>query len=144
MSNSRWWLVTLVMPALYFVLVGTRFDGFTGQPALVFARDPSTFTRLLADVGGASAVRDGVLVDLGFMALLAGALGLCLAKAGGPWVLVLPALGLDFVEGMVLWVIAGDQDPSSSGLAVLLALGVAKLLAYAVAVAVLLRAQVTD
>lgn len=144
MSNSKWWLSTLLAPALYFVLVGTRFDGFTGQPGLVFARDPSTFARLLADVGGASAARDGVLVDLGFMALLAGALGLCLAKASGPWVLVLPALGLDFLEGTVLWVIAGDQDPSSAGLAALLALAVAKLLAYAAAVVLLVRAQFTD
>ncbi|WP_110241143.1 hypothetical protein [Nocardioides gilvus] len=140
MGNSNWWLATLLAPATYFVVVGTRFDGFIGQPALVFARDPSTFVRLLAEVGGASAARDGVLVDLGFMALLVGALGLCLDKAGGRWTLVLPALALDLLEGLILWVVAGASAPSSTALVVLFGIAVAKLLAYAAGIALVIRA----
>lgn len=133
-------MTALLAPAAFFVVVGTRFDGFTGQPGLVLAREPSTFVRLLADVGGPSAARDGVLVDLGFMALLVGALAICLASAGGRWVLVLPALALDFGEGVALWVVAGDPTPSSTALVVLFGLAVAKLLAYAAAVALVVRA----
>lgn len=136
-------MTALLAPVVYFAVIGTRFDGFTGQPGLVLALEPATFVRLLADIGGASAAREGVLVDLGFMALLVGAIGLCLAKAGGRWILVLPALACDLLEGLALWVIVADQDPSSTALAVLFGLAVAKLLAYAAGVALMVRAVVT-
>ena len=138
--HSRWWLATLLAPAAWFLLVGTHFDGFTGQPGLVLAGDAEALASRLADVGGTSAARAGVLVDVGFMLLLAGSVGVSLAAAGGRWRWVLPALALDFTEGVALWVLAGDPSPSSAALGLLYALAVAKLLAYALAVVALVWA----
>ena len=142
MPQSRWWLTALIAPLAYFVAIGSRYKGFTGQPGLVHAWSTAEFEVQLAAVGGAAAARSGVLVDVGFAALLVGALGLSIAGAGGRWQWVLPALVLDLGEGLALWVIVGADAPSPTAVHLLHVLAVAKLLAYGVSLIVLARALV--
>ncbi len=120
----------MIAPTTYAAVVGRRHRGFTRQPCLVLSRDPALFRSRLADAGGPAAVRNGVLVDLPFAALLCGATGVIVAAADGPWWLVLPAAALDVLEGLALWVIAGKPEPTRRAVHLLFGIAVAKFVAY--------------
>lgn len=141
LPQSRWWLATLLAPLAWYVGVGNRFEGFVQQPDLVLARTPEAFRNLVFDVGGAEAVRSGVLVDLVFAALLVSALGLTVAGLGGRWLVVLPALVLDLAEGALLWQLTGGQALTSGAVGLLFGVAIAKLLAYAGVVVAVALAQ---
>ena len=141
LPQSRWWLATLLAPLAWYVGVGSRFEGFVQQPDLVLARTPVAFRNLVFDVGGAEAVRSGVLVDLVFTALLVGALGLTLAGLGGRWIAVLPALVLDLAEGALLWRLTDGEALTSGSVGLLFGVAIAKLLAYAAVVVAVALAQ---
>ena len=130
MTSSPWWLTALFAPAVYFFAVKDRFPGFTKQPGLVLARNPERFDSRLADAGDADAARAGVLVDVGFAALLGGAAGVVIAAAGGPCWVVLPAFVLDLIEGLALWVIVGRTTHARGAVRTLFGIAVLKFLAY--------------
>jgi len=129
-TSSPWWLTALFAPAVYFFAVKDRFPGFTKQPGLVLARNPERFDSRLADAGDADAARAGVLVDVGFAALLGGAAGVVIAAAGGPCWVVLPAFVLDLIEGLALWVIVGRTTHARGAVRTLFGIAVLKFLAY--------------
>jgi hypothetical protein len=137
-----WW--TLIVPFTYAGVMAWRHPGFRKQPHVVLSRDPDSFASRQKSAGGAGAIRTGVLVDVPFALLLCGAIGFLIATFDGAWWLVLPPAALDLLEGLVLWMVVGDEPPTRRGVQTVLGVAVAKFVAYGVAVATLASAAVTS
>lgn len=131
---SPGWLALLLVPAGVFALAW-RHPGFRHQPGLVTARRPDVLAERVGAAGGARVVRAGVLVDTAFVLVTLVVLGGLLLAAGGPWWPAALAAALDTAENLAL--LTRLQRPDRWA-AVLPALGIAKLLAYAAALVAVL------
>ena len=137
---SLWWLFALIAPFAYAVVMGRRHRGFTRQPCLVVGARPGAVRLPSEGRGRTCGSQAGSLVHIPFAVLLCGAIGVIVAAADGPWWLVLPAVALDFLEGRVLWVIAGESARTRRAVRLLFRIAVAKFAAYGAGVVALVWA----
>jgi len=133
---SRWTYLAMLAPAAYFGLMSAH-QGVRAQLELALARTPEAFSRVLAEHGGRGAVRTGVLIDLGFVALFLVVAGYLLVRADLPWWPAVAAAALDLLQNLLL-VVATGREPGSTLRLALLVTTIAMFLAYALTLAALL------
>jgi hypothetical protein len=128
----------LLVPVGYFVAMWVLYQPVRHQQALTGSRDPAAFDAAVLASGGVASTRTGLLVDIGFIALVAAVVPAVFAAHGRPWWVPLLACGLDLIEdALALRLLAGGA--TMNGVKVLKAVATAKLVAYAVVLAIALQ-----
>lgn len=132
-------MLLLLVPVAYFAAMYVLYQPVRHQQPLTSSRLPADFDAAVAASGGPGRTRSGLLIDLGFVAVVAAIVPAVFARHGQPWWVPLIACALDLIEdALALRLLARGAD--LNGVKLLKAVATAKLVAYGVVLAFALRA----